>query len=179
VERLFGRIKDTAEEGGRKSRIEIGDCELVGDPRRVYLDHVALDRITGFAADKRKFSMCALESPRFRGVLRLRFTKDELLLVTLTGFLLRDLAGGWLWCGGGVTRGYGHIGGLRIVRATGDFLSALAPPTDVLGSAEREERPGRVRFCAPEVEFSDLNWLWEKAEAAWAAQLPALEERVR
>jgi CRISPR/Cas system CSM-associated protein Csm3 (group 7 of RAMP superfamily) len=179
ADQLFGRIKDSSGELGRKGRIEIGDGDLAGEPQRVYLDHVALDRITGFAADAHKFSTCALASPRFRGSLRIRFADDELPLLALTAFLLRDLSEGWLWAGGGVTRGYGHIQGVDLCSVTADLLADLAPPSGALPRFTRTARPGRVRLHGGPAAFHDFNWLWEKAEAAWCATLPGARENAQ
>jgi CRISPR/Cas system CSM-associated protein Csm3 (group 7 of RAMP superfamily) len=179
VDQLFGRIKDSSGGSGRKGRIEIGDGDLNGEPRRVYLDHVAIERITGFAADAHKFSTCALASPRFQGTLRIRFTDDELPLVALAAFVLRDLSEGWLWAGGGVTRGYGHVQGLGLRSVTADLIADLAPPEGSLPQFTRAARPGRVRLRGEPTAFHDFNWLWEKAEAAWCATLPGARENAQ
>lgn len=173
VEELFGRIKSNNGDLGQKSRIEVGDGVLVDAPNYVFLDHVAIDRITGFAADKKKFSTCALASPRFRGTLRIRFGGHQMEMLALAAFVLRDLREGWLWAGGGVTRGYGHIKDARLISATADLAPELSPPDNVLPGVERKQRPGHIRLKTGETAFEDWGWLWQKAEASWCASLDA------
>lgn len=103
---LFGTASGDT---GQRGCLEIGDGELIGPARHVYLDHVALDRITQFPVDKAKFSFCALASPRFQVRVALRVTAQQLAAVALWRFLQRDLEQWRLAAGGAVTRGYGWI----------------------------------------------------------------------
>jgi len=85
---------------------------------RIKLDHVAIDRLTGFAADARLFNATALASPTFEVPLRLRwhgFNQEHLEDILLFLFVLRDLQQGWIWMGGKTTRGYGHVANAEIV----------------------------------------------------------------
>ena len=72
---LFGSARGPKKnQQGSKSLIEIGDARLDGAARPIFLDHVAIDRITGFAAGKMKFAQCALDSPDF--VFRARLSAE-------------------------------------------------------------------------------------------------------
>lgn len=169
---LFGTINEK-DGTGRKSLIEAGDGFLEGDPKPVYLDHVAIDRITGFAADSKKFSTCALQSPCFRTRLRVRFSRTDLSAVALFGFVLRDLCEGWLWVGGGVTRGFGHLPQVKIQYLALNCTSEFTIPGSLLPDVKRLPFPGRTRLATSgPIEFYSLHWLWTEAEAAWNA-IPA------
>jgi len=163
---LFGTI-NAKNDTGRKGRIEVADAPLLGQPRFVYIDHVAIDRITGFAADKRKFSTCALQSPKFDTMIRVRFKPDELHLVALFGFLLRDLQDGRLFCGGATSRGYGHMKTAQILSVTAD----LAFPIDDT-PLPASLKPNRQRFYKQGAEFADLNFLWAITQTAQSQGAP-------
>jgi len=164
---LFGTLKN---ETGSKGRLEVPDGRLLDNPRPIYLDHVAIDRITGFAADKLKFATCGLESPSFETKLTLRFSHADLAALALFGFLLRDAIDGWLWAGGGVTRGYGHLAHTHITAVHLNLTDDFAPPGDFLPGADRHSGSGRTRFTAGQIAFEDFQWLWTLAEAAWNQQ---------
>jgi hypothetical protein len=174
VDDLFGSIKKdraTQTETGRKGAIEVSDGDLIGTPCPIYLDHVALDRITGFAADAKKFSTCGLASPAFSVTLRVHFGLSQLRRVAFLGFLLRDLQDGLLWAGSGVTRGFGHIHGASITAATLDLSEQFEIPENLARQAQA--RPGRRRLTLPgPVAFHDLDWVWQRAEEAWREALP-------
>jgi len=111
---LFGSA--TGDEG-RRGLIRIFDGRTVNDPPFVFIDHVALDRITNATASEKKFSNQALQSPLFSvrmEVLFLRVNTGELLLL---GHLLRDLRDRLLWAGSNTTRGYGHIHQVHLTAA--------------------------------------------------------------
>jgi CRISPR/Cas system CMR subunit Cmr4 (Cas7 group RAMP superfamily) len=153
VERLFGEIKQG--KGGRKGRIEVGDGEIEGDAAPIYLDHVAIDRITNAAADAKKFATCGLISPAFRVSLRLRVDPEEWDLVALFGLLLRDLLDGRLWIGSGTTRGFGWLASAEIVKARWSDAGMLH--TECSRRVTELKKP----------TFQDLNHMWEKAETVW------------
>ena len=165
---LFGRI-NAKDDTGQKSLVEVGDGSLIGTAQPVYLDHVAIDRITGFAADSKKFSTCALQSPRFQVRLRVRFTQRDLASLALFAFVFRDLCDGWLWVGGGVTRGFGHLKQVKATSMTLNCTSDFAVPPGFHSTAQTPAR-GRTRLTVDgPLDFYSLNWLWEQAEQAWKA----------
>lgn len=168
---LFGTIKTDSTNEGKKGGIEVSDGTLIGQPHPIYLDHVALDRITGFAADAKKFSTCGLASPSFHLTVRVHFADDQLTRLALLGLLLRDLQDGFLWAGSGVTRGYGHIADAHITGLTIDCNPTLPLPEQLAPNAVN--RPGRRRLeLSSALEFQHLDWLWRHAETAWRNQLP-------
>jgi CRISPR/Cas system CSM-associated protein Csm3 (group 7 of RAMP superfamily) len=165
---LFGEINETSP---HKGLIEVNSGKLVGSGKPVYLDHVAIDRITGFAADSRKFATCGLQSPSFETGIRLRFHRQNLHLVALAGFVLRDLLDGMLWCGGGTSRGYGYMKSAIVREAVLDWTPGEEVPPDFLPGATREQAPGRTRVSASGgIPFD--SWFWRKAEEAWNQSLP-------
>jgi hypothetical protein len=163
---LFGIVKKDRT-ACAKGQIEIDDAMLQsGDV--MYLDHVAIDRITAAAADGKKFSTCGLMSPVFRTTVRLRFRPGQEALLALWGFLLRDLVEGRLWAGSGTTRGYGYIYCAEIVCVKLNFIRAWRARigTSLLGTIE--ERPGRVVVKSEKrSDFHDWNWLWQDVEKHW------------
>ncbi len=162
---LFGSAKSGGTRG-RRGFIEVGDGQLVKPAQPVFLDHVAIDRITAAAVDAKKFSLAALASPKFNVTIRLRYTEAERQVVALWGFLLRDLMGGRLWVGSGVTRGYGYIESADILEVTGNITRAIEGIPYVL-----ETRGGRSFFRSPGAQnFADLDWLWGTVQSAWGAK---------
>jgi CRISPR/Cas system CSM-associated protein Csm3 (group 7 of RAMP superfamily) len=96
----------------RRGLLSVAESRLVGDPRPLLLNHVALDRITGFAADTKLFSAAALASPRFRASLLATWNSDEeeqQAAIGLLLLLLRDAEQGRIWIGSRTTRGYGWL----------------------------------------------------------------------
>ena len=180
VGELFGEVQGKS---ARRGLIEIGSGTLVGKPRPVYLDHVAIDRITGFAADKKKFATCGLQSPSFETFVRLRFREQHLHLVALAGFVLRDLFDGMLWCGGGTSRGYGFITGVSVRKTVLDLTPPLRQasgdsnptaeeaPDDFLAEVHRAVTPGRTRWEIAGDTIPFDSWFWQRAEAAWTDAL--------
>ncbi|MEP6715741.1 MAG: RAMP superfamily CRISPR-associated protein [Terriglobia bacterium] len=181
VTELFGDVA-----GGRavKGRIEICEGRLAGEARPVYLDHVAIDRLTGFAADSKKFSTCGLESPAFTTSIRLRFdarqdrggeehARPGLRALALAAFAIRDWMEGMLWCGGATSRGYGYMKSVTITKSTLDWAvqGEDAVPDDFLPDAARNPRPGHS-VVSREGPIPWDSWLWSLASAAWRAGLP-------
>ena len=170
---LFGTI-NTTDGTGQKSILVVEDGSLDGKPSPVYLDHVAIDRLTGFAADSKKFSTCALQSPRFRTRIRIRFTQSTMGALALFGFILRDLCEGWLWVGGGVTRGFGYLPRATIQYVALNYTSDFTVPDTLLPNIKRLFPAGRTRMATPgPIDFYDLNELWAEAETAWKATIPS------
>lgn len=127
---LFG-FADDAQNDGRQGLVRIGEGSLTGQVKTIWMDHVAIDRITGFAADGKLFNAMALASPRFEVPILLRWREaveeanavDERTAVALFLFLLRDAAEGLLWAGARTTRGYGHLKGIAIEEAQGSLAT--------------------------------------------------------
>ena len=104
---LFGTASD---QEGKQGLIRVFDGDIVPDSARlVYLDHVAVDRITHAADDGSKFANLALASPRFRVPVRAYWRRDNRAALILLGHLIRDLCDGLLWIGSNTARGYGKI----------------------------------------------------------------------
>lgn len=122
---LFGFVDEDAPDdvpNARRSLLHVGEGRLVDqageeismapDRDRVVLNHVAIDRVTGFAVDGKLFSAVALASPRFRTRLLVRWNAGNELHeagVALLLFVLRDMRERLLWVGSRTTRGYGHL----------------------------------------------------------------------
>ncbi len=170
---LFGWT-DPITKKGAKGLIAIEDGALLGDPVPVFLDHVAIDRITGAAVNAKKFSQCALASPKFDLSISLQFTSDaaDLLAVRLAAFLLRDLMEGRLWAGSGVSRGYGYISSGDLLSVRGDLVNSLAwrPPEKAVS---RAGRPGRTILSqSGPFRFDEraLEWLWHALDSGIKSQ---------
>lgn len=133
AEALFGFVREGTllpeEDKARRGLLHVGEGHLIdannndvapADVKTVLLNHVAIDRVTGFAADKRLFSTLALASPRFRTtcVVRWRHSDDdEQAAVALLLFVLRDMQQGLMWAGSRTTRGYGHVKTVGLISA--------------------------------------------------------------
>ena len=163
---LFGVVKKR-QAACHKGQIEVEDSVLLsGDP--IYLDHVAIDRITAAAADGKKFSTCGLISPTFRTSVRVHYQPGQEAILALWGFLLRDLVEGRLWAGSGTTRGYGYIRRADIESVSLNLVELSCPriPADLLEMAHKGS--GRVILTInSRLEFADLNWLWEHVQEFW------------
>jgi CRISPR/Cas system CSM-associated protein Csm3 (group 7 of RAMP superfamily) len=138
--RLFGFAHDDKDEG-RQGLVRVSDGKPQGTVRKIWLDHVAIDRITGFAADAKLFNTWALASPKFQHQLLLRWHRGDeeaAAAVALMLFVLRDAEQGLLWVGSRTTRGYGYLKGLSVVKASASLVSnqgrdpfAFAGPTSI------------------------------------------------
>ncbi len=117
MEELFGSAKQDS--SGRRGLLEFSDAEAISG-QDVYLDHVAIDRITGFAAKGKKFAAIALASPVFTGTITVRYGPSSAGALTLWTLVLRDLIEGYrMWIGSGTTRGYGKIIRAAVTEITG------------------------------------------------------------
>lgn len=186
---LFGTIRDD-KDGGQRGLLRVWPGVFTGpyvsvtkpqvasepvreedrdqkEPATVVLDHVAIDRVTGFAAENRLFSTLALASPRFDTslVVRWRPGMDDPRSLALLLFTLRDMTDGWLWVGSRTTRGYGH---LKQVSIQGGVLSTI----------RRQEVPQADTKKTPAVLYTRLpDRLIEKgATVADLANLDGIRE---
>lgn len=115
VQSLFGDT-DTRHAAGR---IRFFDA-AVSEPKAVILDHVAIDRLTGFAADAKLFQEYVLVSPEIVSTLEVRWFPGEEAHrsgLRLLFQALRELSAGWLWFGGRTSRGCGHAASAYVDRA--------------------------------------------------------------
>lgn len=164
--RLFGEANES-DGTGQKGMIEISDGELQGAIHYVYLDHVAIDRITNAASDGAKFSTCGLDAPAFAVNIRVRFPKKEAACASLVAFLLRDLMQGQLWVGSGVTRGYGYLKQAAFDSVSLNIPSSLDWITGFAGWQAELKLGRRVARRNDRIEWTDLEWLWSKLDQAW------------
>lgn len=114
AERVVKTLLGTEEQRGL---LRIAEGAILEPYHTVLSNHVAIDRVTGFAADEKLFSDVGLASPCFRTKLLVRWDPADQMqraAVALLLFLLRDLQKGLLWVGSRTTRGYGHLRGATI-----------------------------------------------------------------
>lgn len=133
----------------RRGILRVGEGTLVGDPRPVFLNHVAIDRITGFAADKKLFSAAALASPLFRVRLFASWDSAEEQQQAALGLLLmvlRDAQQKQLWVGSRATRGYGWLEDLSVAAMTGSFVADNRRVPLVVKPRKVAELDGRDTF---------------------------------
>ena len=175
AEVLFGAVRASGGQG-HKGLIEVFDGLLCGSREWVYLDHVAIDRITNAAVDAKKFANCALASPLFRTEIRVRFTGQNVSALALFAFLLRDLMEGWCWAGSGTSRGYGHIEKATCENVRLNLLRSLGwSPGDCFTQIEYG-RPGRCLYhCDKVTEFSQLNGFWRILDEHWNCLLTEIK----
>ena len=148
--------------------IRVGEGVLEGEPNPVVLNHVSIDRVTGFAAKNRLFDAEALSSPCFRSDLVVRWHADEeshRQAVALLFFLLRDAEQEGLWIGSRTTRGYGHARQVTIVKARWslvDHPNATPPANDAPPPRRAETReaptPITVATLATCLGFVQQAW---------------------
>ncbi len=131
--------------------IRIEEAILIGTPKPVLLNHVAIDRVTGFAATNLLFSAAALASPCFRSRMLVRWDQGDhnhRQAVALLLFALRDAAERGLWIGSRTTRGYGYVREVEIERATWSLVETVAvrQPTECCGQPTVSDLGARLGF---------------------------------
>jgi CRISPR/Cas system CSM-associated protein Csm3 (group 7 of RAMP superfamily) len=153
---------------GRRSLLSVGEGRTVGEIHKVLLNHVAIDRVTGFAAEGKLFSAKALASPTFKTTMLVRWDpedEEERAAVALLLFALRDARAGLLWAGSRTTRGYGHVSEVEVTKAR----------------LSRVEKAGELLFRQPAADlpiadFTDLETHLALEFQAWGKRaLPAVE----
>jgi hypothetical protein len=132
------------------------------------MDHVAIDRITCFASDGKKFDACALESPVFKVTLAVRFTKEEPKHLFWFAALIRDLREGHLAVGGATTRGYGAIASAEIVELKADLASDQQDLADGLHTQVTEWHERKRYELRP--EWTALRSFADKGRLEGAAE---------
>ena len=167
AETLFG-----TEDAQGLIRVEEGRLPEDEEAHHVLLNHVSIDRVTGFAADGRLFNAAALSSPCFDSELLVRWHADEekhRQALALLFFVLRDAEQQGLWIGSRTTRGYGHAKQVKIKEARWSLvhLPNGSPPADDAGPTRREEASERsieVAELANRLGFVQQAWndAWPK-----------------
>jgi len=162
VQELFGFAKGNS--GGYAGRLRIFDGTLPKGiaPRLIALDHVAIDRIAGAAADGKKFDAVALESPLFLTTIQVQIESAQTPLLVWVRALWRQLAAGRLWVGSGSSRGYGLLAQAWL--RSGELDVPLDSPLAKvqLHRTDPPPRPGRAHFAIS--QESQLSQLWEAVE---------------
>ncbi|QQS46597.1 MAG: hypothetical protein IPM66_22305 [Acidobacteriota bacterium] len=101
-----------------RGRLTCSEATPAASLQAKLFDHVAIDRFTGGAADKKKFdtypllpSMSADNSVTTAFTFTLRLERMELWMLGLLGYLLKDLRDGDIRIGHATRRGYGRVRG--------------------------------------------------------------------
>ena len=118
---LFGNVN-------QQGLIRVEEGHVTGPVKPVLLNHVSIDRVTGFAAEGRLFDTAALASPHFRSRLLVRWNHAEerhRQAIALLVFVLRDGEGHGLWIGSRTTRGYGYCKTVEIQAAKWSLVSCV------------------------------------------------------
>lgn len=170
--RLFGIAK--GEQSERRGLLRVGEGVLCADPVQLRMEHVAIDRLTQFAADKKLFNADALASPCFESELMVRWhhaDKGDRAAVAALLFGLRDLAQGWIWLGSRTTRGYG-----RVHEVT--FSKAVA---STVNGGSRTRKVGTAAGSLPLVvgEVHELGQFMQAWREATGVPTPGTEEVAR
>lgn len=134
-----------------------------GKPLRMNVrNHVAINRITGASQGTALFNPEVVEEGTFEAEISL--TNFTLWQLKLLGLLLQDLDEGYVFLGGGSTRGYGRVR-LENVRIVLRDYRRVLPEEVLLGYQEKEDavkvsglRYGRNGFCW-ETTREGLAWL--------------------
>jgi hypothetical protein len=161
------------------------------DVKSIRLDHVAIDRITGFASDARKFDALALASPEFRVRLFVRWTagdwdatscralahriRHERAAVMLLLMTLRDMQEQLLWVGSRTTRGYGWLSDLEVEKIEGSHVRKVKNKwsrVPVRPSAQHAEDDKGYQIATLE-RVQELTPMLDELTAAWTEELAA------
>ena len=150
--------------------IRVEEGMLKGEERHVLLNHVSIDRVTGFAASARLFDVAALASPCFRSQLLVRWHVDDekhRQAVALLFFVLRDAEQQGLWIGSRTTRGYGHAKQVTIEEARWSLID-LPNGNSPAGDA----RPSRrTEACQAPITAAELANRLGFVQQAWTSAL--------
>lgn len=149
--RLFGNEHETG-------KVRFEDLELVSEPSKKRLDHVAIDRFTGGAKGQAKFDDTPLiGSPQkplvFRGILWVKNDLDKEEKDTLKEAFL-DIKSGYYPLGGKKGIGYGWIRGLTIEDVP-EWLKLEAKNTTESKGAEKNIS---IPFNKPNLNPKAIYW---------------------
>lgn len=168
-EMLFGSIRgNDSGSPGRKGLLRVGEGRIVNEIKPIWMDHVGIDRVTGFARKGAKFDVVALQSPKFETDIFVtwdpRFA-NERAAVALLLFTLRELEEGLLWLGSRTSRGYGCLGSTSIGK-----LEAAIVARETRGWVRENVTvgaPGSVRSLAS----TEAKGIVEDSLVAWGEYL--------
>jgi CRISPR/Cas system CSM-associated protein Csm3 (group 7 of RAMP superfamily) len=159
--RLFG----STHLGGR---VRVEERPVSG-ARVELLDHVAIDRFTGGAADAKKFDAAPLLDGGVRTAVHL--DRPEAWEVALLLLALRDLAEGWVPVGSRGTRGYGRVRGRLVELEALTVPDAEAPLAPLCRTDAGPWRWGRYTFDGDAFLGRTRAWDWLEGEPAVRALL--------
>ena len=168
--------------------IQAHEGRTTGHEKPVLLNHVSIDRVTGFAADGRLFNVAALASPCFRSTLQLRWNhedRDHQAAVALLLFVLRDGEQRGMWIGSRTTRGYGYAKTVRIEAAEWSLVVACTSDSDEVApdcGKERDVSPGARRRQGHGCRQTTVPCLGKRlgfVEKAWESVMPSSEQAQR
>ena len=135
---LFGSVS-------RQGLLRVEEGRLLDNPNPVLLNHVAIDRVTGFAAKNLLFNAAALASPCFHSRILVRWNHSvarHRQAVALLLFVLRDGTERGLWVGSRTTRGYGYVKTIEIETAKWSLVeSSAGTPSRLSGKLANESIP--------------------------------------
>ncbi len=115
--------------------------------REIFMHHVAIDRVTSFAAVQKLYSVVALASPRFLNRIILRWHDSDvtstasaaLFLITLI-----DIAERGLRIGGSTTRGYGNMKRLSVLGYSCSIIEKVDEESQIRERVRSSSEPGKV-----------------------------------
>ncbi|MEX1027907.1 MAG: RAMP superfamily CRISPR-associated protein, partial [Candidatus Paceibacterota bacterium] len=130
IERIFGKTSQA-------SALTIDEFTEEGRSSHRRQDFVAIDRLTGGAADGAKFDALFADRPKFRTTMQLDLNGLQPADVALLGLALRDLCGGSVPLGWGGSKGYGnYTGRLNLLGQAGVPSDWNVPETLYSGRAD-------------------------------------------
>lgn len=178
---LFGTEK-------HRGLVQVHEGRITGDEKSVLLNHVSIDRVTGFAADGRLFNVAALASPSFRSMLHLRWNHEDprhQAAVALLLFVLRDGEQRGMWIGSRTTRGYGYAKTVRIEAAEWSLVVACSSGSDEVTpdcGEERDISPSACHRRGGECDKTSAPSLGRHlgfVEKAWTSLMESCEQAQR
>ena len=155
--------------------IRVEEGVLDGPLKHVLLNHVSIDRVTGFAASARLFDAAALASPCFHSELLVRWHADvekHRQAVALLFFVLRDAEQQGMWIGSRTTRGYGHA---KQVTIEGAKWSLVDSPNGSVSAANTGPTRG-PKTCVTAIAVADLAQRLGFVQQAWTSASPESPE---
>lgn len=146
VDVLFGRARG---EEGAKGLVSVGEGCARGETHAVHSQHIALDRILGFAVPNHLFEDVALASPSLSHRILIRWHPENSLHNQALGLLLmvlRDMEQGLVWAASRTTRGCGHLKSIVLDKAAWSLVLTASA-----GEAGAGRKPRRFKRSSTEV----------------------------